>query len=354
MGGSIIGDALMAVYVHHEKLRKFSNEVLIKVGVPKEYAEVVTDQLVLANLRGVDSHGIIRLPLYVKGIVRGEINPSPMIKVLKDGGPYALIDGDNGVGQPVALKATELAIKKAKDFGVSAVGIKNLKHIGMLGYYTMKIAENNMLGVVTANASPNIAPLGCKKPITGTNPIAIGFPVRGRPPIILDMAMSVVARGKILVAAHKGEKIPEGWAMNKEGVITTDPKEAIEGILLPFGGYKGFGLALVVDILCGIVLGGGYSLKMSRGMFYSQGGVFIGVIDINSFRPYEEYLEEIAEYVDLIKSTPTAEGFEVLMPGEPEHRTYLNRVASGIPVDEETFKELKELSIKYGVELPAN
>ncbi|MEM4685534.1 MAG: Ldh family oxidoreductase [Sulfolobales archaeon] len=341
----------MVVRINHEVLRKFSNEVLIKVGMPKDYAEVVTDQLILANLRGVDSHGIVRLPLYVKGMLQGEINPNPMIKVVRDRGPYALIDGDNGIGQPVALRATELAIKKAKDFGISVVGIKNLKHIGMLAYYVMKIVENDMMGIVAANASPNIAPLGCKKPITGTNPIAIGFPIRGGPPIILDMAMSVVARGKILVAAHKGEKIPEGWAMNKEGVMTTNPKEALEGILLPFGGYKGFGLALVVDILCGIVLGGGYSLKMKRG-FYSQGGVFIEAVDINSFRPYEEYLKEIREYVEVVKSTPTAEGFEVLMPGEPEHRTYLSRVREGIPIDDETLKELKELSVKYGVELP--
>ncbi|MEM2444337.1 MAG: Ldh family oxidoreductase [Sulfolobales archaeon] len=340
--------------IPHEKLRKFSNEVLIKVGVPKEYAEVVTDQLILANLRGVDSHGIIRLPFYVSGIVRGEINPNPVIKVVKDGGPYALLDGDNGIGQPVALKATELAIKKAKEFGISSIGIKNLKHIGMLAYYVIKIVENDMIGFASANASPNIAPLGCKKPVTGTNPIAIGFPTKDKPSIILDMAMSVVARGKILVAAHKGEKIPEGWAMNKEGLMTTDPKEAIDGILLPFGGYKGFGLALVVDILCGIVLGGGYSLKMRRGMFYSQGGVFIGAIDINSFRPYEEYLNEITEYINVVKSTPTAPGHEVLMPGEPEHRIYLSRVEKGIPVDEETLKELKDLSVKYGVEFPTN
>ncbi|MCS7108529.1 MAG: Ldh family oxidoreductase [Sulfolobales archaeon] len=344
----------MTFIIPQEKLRQFSNEVLIKVGVPKGHAEVVTDQLVLANLRGVDSHGIIRLPFYVSGIVRGEINPNPNVKVVKDGGPYALIDGDNGIGQPVALKATEIAVGKAKGFGVSFVGIKNLKHIGMLGYYVMKIVDNGMVGFVSANASPNIAPLGCKKPITGTNPIAIGFPTKDRPPIILDMAMSVVARGKILVAAHKGEKIPEGWAMNKEGLMTTDPKEAIEGILLPFGGYKGFGLAVAVDILCGVVLGGGYSLKMRRGMFYSQGGVFIGAVDINSFRPYNEYIEEITEYINLVKSTPTAPGFEVLMPGEPEHRTYLNRVERGIPLDDETLKELKELSIKYGVEFPTN
>lgn len=344
----------MVVHIHHERLRKFSNDVLSKVGVPKDYAEVVTDQLILANLRGVDSHGIVRLPFYVRGIIQGEINPNPTIRIVRNGGPYALIDGDNGIGQPVALKATELAIKKAKDFGISVVGIKNLKHIGMLAYYVIEIVENGMIGLVSANASPNIAPLGCKKPITGTNPIAIGFPTKDGPPIILDMAMSVVARGKILVAAHRGERIPEGWAMNKEGVMTTDPKEALEGILLPFGGYKGFGLAVVVDILCGIVLGGGYSLKMRRGMFYSQGGVFIGVVNINSFRPYEDYLKEITEYVNTIKSTPTVEGFEVLMPGEPEYRTYLKRVETGIPIDEETLKELRELSTSYGVEFPIN
>lgn len=340
----------MVVYVGHSDLIKFSSEVLNKVGVPKEYADIVADQLVLANLRGVDSHGVIRLPLYVNGILSGDINPNPKIKVISDGGSYIYIDGDNGVGQVVALRATELAIERARKYGVCVIGIKNLKHIGMLAYYTLRIVNNGMVGVVAANASPNIAPLGCKKPITGTNPLSIGFPRKYEPPILLDMAMSVVARGKILVAAHKGEKIPEGWAMNKEGRITTDPKEAIEGILLPFGGYKGFGLAVSIDILCGIVLGGGYSLKMRRG-FYSQGGVFIQAINVGMFRSYEEYLNEIEEYVKEVKSTPTAEGFEVLLPGEPEYRTYLKRIKEGIPLDDETFKELKELSVKYGVEL---
>jgi LDH2 family malate/lactate/ureidoglycolate dehydrogenase len=339
------------IRVSHEVLSKFSTEVLTKVGVPREYAEVVSDQLILANLRGVDSHGIIRLPVYVRGILEGDINPNPKIKILKEGTSYLLVDGDNGIGQVVALKTTELVIKKARESGVCVAGIRNLKHIGMLAYYVLKIVDNGMVGLVTANASPNIAPLGCKKPITGTNPLAIGFPVSGRPPIILDMAMSVVARGKILVAAHKGERIPEGWAMNKEGRMTTDPKEAIEGILLPFGGYKGFGLAVAIDILCGIVLGGGYSLKMRRS-FYSQGGVVIGAVDVGVFRPYNEYLMEIEEYIKEVKATPTADGSEVLLPGEPEYRNYLDRVKNGIPIDDETLKELKELSIKYGVDLP--
>jgi len=338
----------MSVIVSANELYRFTRDALVKVGVPEGYAAIVADQLVTANLRGVDSHGVIRLPYYVKGIVSGEINPKPQIRVVSEGPSYALIDGDNGIGQVVALKSTDIAISKARDSGVGVVGVRNLKHIGMLAYYVMRIIDNGMVGVVLANASPNIAPLGCKQPITGTNPLAIGFPVREGPPIILDMAMSAVARGKILVAAKKGIKIPEGWAMNKEGRVTTDPNEAIDGILLPFGGYKGFGLALAIDIICGIVLGGGYSLKMRRG-WYSQGGVLITAMKVDIFRPYDEYLNEIREYVERVKSTPTAEGVEILMPGEPEFREYMRRVEKGIPIDEDTFKDLNNLARELGI-----
>lgn len=340
----------MVIRIHPEKLRTFAREVLVKVGMPGDYAEIVADHLVLANLRGVDSHGIIRLPLYVNGILQGEINPRPAIKVIKEKGSCALIDGDRGLGIIAVSKATELAIKKAREYGASIVGARNIWHSGMLAYYVLKIVENGMVGFVCANAAPRMAPLGCKRAILGTNPLAIGFPVKGKPPIILDMATSAVAYGKILVAARKGEKIPEGWAMNKEGFVTTDPKEALQGILLPFGGYKGFGIALAIDVICGIVLGGGYGLKLVNRL-YSQGGVFVGAVDINSFRSYEEYLSEMAEYVDVIKSTPTAPGFEVLLPGEPEHREYVDRIEKGIPLDDETLNELMKLSEKYGVKL---
>ncbi|MEM4970691.1 MAG: Ldh family oxidoreductase [Sulfolobales archaeon] len=342
----------MAVYVGADELYRFALNALTRAGVSGEHASIVADHLVRANLRGVDSHGIIRLPYYVDGILRGEINPRPMIKVVAEGSSYALIDGDHGLGQVVALKATEIAIDKARSSGIAFVGARNLSHVGMLAYYVERIASNGLVGIASANAAPNIAPLGCKQPITGTNPLAIGFPTRSRPPVILDMAMSAAARGKILVAARKGEKIPEGWAMNREGRITTDPREALEGILLPFGGYKGFGLALAIDILCGIVLGAGYSLKLKRGWF-SQGGFSIMAIKIDIFRPYNEYLEEIEEYIERVKSTPTVEGFEALIPGEPEYRAYRERIERGIPLDEETFKDLQDLANKLGIEPPS-
>jgi len=341
----------LVVYVKADDLRKFAHEVLVKVGVPDEYAKIVADHLVLAELRGISSHGIMRLPLYVEGIMKGEINPKPQIKIIREGMVHALIDGDNGIGQVVAFKATNIAISKAKKIGIGIAGARNLRHVGMLAYYIMKIIENEMIGVAMANASPTVAPLGCKRPITGTNPLAIGFPVRDKPPIILDMATSIVARGKILAAIKKGEKIPEGWAMNKEGKITTDPKEAAEGILLPFGGYKGFGLALIIDIISGIMTGGNYSLKMRRG-WYTQGGFFVAAIRIDIFRPYDEYLREIKEYIERVKATPTVKGVEVLLPGEPEFRTYIKRLESGLPIDEEIFNELKNLANKFNVPIP--
>jgi LDH2 family malate/lactate/ureidoglycolate dehydrogenase len=174
----------------------------------------------------------------------------------------------------------------------------------MLANYVLSIVKENVIGIAMANASPNIGLPGFKKPVVGTNPIAIGFPTNSTP-ILLDMALSVVAKGKILLAAERGEKIPRGWALNKEGEETTDPLEAIEGMLLPIGGYKGFGLATAVDILCGIVLGRGYGLNIERS-WYSQGGFLAIAIRVDLMRSYEEYLKDIKEYIENVKETPTS------------------------------------------------
>ncbi len=342
----------MVVLVGADDLRGFAREVLMKVCVPQTHADMIVDHLVLANLRGVDSHGIMRLPYYVKGIEDGLINPNPNVKVVVDGDAYALLDGDNGLGQVAATKATDTAIVKASENGIGLVGVRNLRHAGMLAYYVLRILESKMVGVAIANASPNMAPLGCKKPVVGTNPLAVGFPVEGGPPVLLDMATSFAAKGKILLAAKKGEKIPEGWAADKHGRVTTDPRKAMEGTLLPIGSHKGFGLAIVIDAVCGVVFGGEYGLKIKRGRWFSQGGFLVLALKIDAFRPYNDYLKEMREYVSAIKSAPTTEGTEILLPGEPEARVFQERSRKGIPLDEDVFRGLSELSKKFGVNPP--
>jgi len=323
------------------------------VGTPEEYAYIVADHLVLASLRGVDSHGIIRLPNYIKGIMGGYINPRPQIKVVKDSPWLTVIDGDRGIGHVVTAKGVEAAIRKASDLGVGVTGVRNVRHVGMLAYYVLKIVGSDMIGFAAVNASPAIGLPGFKEPVTGNNPIAVGFPVKGGEPIVLDMALSVVARGKIMVALKRGERIPEDWALSRDGKPTTDPREAYEGILLPVGGYKGLGLAIAIDILCGILVGGGkYSLKVRRAWWFDQGGVLVAALKLDNFLTRDEYFDMVNEYIRTLKSMPTSEGVEIMLPGEPELRTFNERLRNGIPIDDEVFKELNSLAEVLGIRPP--
>ncbi len=341
----------MTVHFSPTELERFGKALLIKLGFPTQHSEIISQSLVLANLRGVDSHGVVRLAYYSDGVEKGSINPKPNIKIVKENQYFTLIDGDNTLGYVPATLATEKAILKAKEYGIGISGVRNLKHSGMLAKYVMQAVEEKMFALAIANASPNIALPGFKKPVVGTNPLAIGFPVDGSTPIILDMAMSVVARGKLLVASKKGAPIPKGWALNENGEETTDANEAIKGMLLPIGGYKGFGLAIVIDILCGIVLGGGYGLKIQRSWF-SQGGFLILVSKLDIARPYEEYLNDIKEYIREMKSTPVSEGTRILFPNEIEEELTCKRMKEGIPLDDETVSELIKLAKKYDVAEP--
>ena len=339
--------------ISHNELIRFGVEVLSRYGVNRTDAKIIVENLVLANLRGKDSHGIIRLYYYIEDMKRNYINPRPKIKMIKERKHYALIDGDNGFGQVVALRATELAIEKAKENDIALVAAKNLSHVGILAYYIMRIINNAMAGFATANTDPAIAPPCARVAALGTNPIAIGVPTEGAlPPIILDMALSVVSGGRILLAARRGEKIPLGWAIDSQGRPTNDPREALKGALLPMGGHKGYGLALMIDILCGIVIGGGYSLKIRPG-WSSQGGFLVSALKIDSFRNSEEYYTEINEYVKRIKTLPLVEGCkEVFIPGEQSFKVMQERLKKGIPLDEDTWSMLSKLAQEAGVEMP--
>ncbi|MGQ9781479.1 MAG: Ldh family oxidoreductase [Nitrososphaeria archaeon] len=340
--------------VRSEDLLRFCIEVFSKVGVPRKDAEVVSEHLVTANLRGVDSHGaFVRVPHYVSAVQKGVINPRPKTNFIKNSPSLALVDGDNGFGPVVAMKAAELAIKKAKRTGIGLVGARNMSHVGMLARYTLRIVEENMIGMAATNSSPIVVPWGGTKPVFGTNPFTIGFPVNRSLSIIVDMATSVVAAGKIAVYASKGERIPEGWAFDKDGKLTTDPKAFLDkGMLLPFGGYKGYGLCLSVEVFAGLLTGSAFSSHIARG-WATQGGFLVEAININSFRPYSEYSSDILELIQIIKSTPPAEGFnEVLLPGEPERREYEKRASQGIPVYQDSWENLTKVSQELGVDMP--
>lgn len=343
----------MAEYVKvlPDDLRKFTATCFMRYGVPPDDAELIADHLVLANLRGVDSHGVIRIPYYTEGVRKGLVKGKAEVRVINETETTALIDGGNYLGIPVATKATEIAISKAKSAGLAAVGARNLGHVGMLAYYTLRIAKNGLIGLVTVNAPARVAPWGGAQAMFGTNPISFAFPT-SKKPVVVDMATSAIAAFKIRLAALKGEKIPEGIALTKDGRPTTDPKEAYDGILLPFGTYKGYAISLVVEILSAVLTGG----ILSKYVFNhpsTQGGFFVLTINPSRFREYDEYLRDIDALVNLIKACPPAQGFnEVLVPGEPEDRNYEERIRNGVPIDTSTWKLLVDVSKELGVELP--
>ncbi|KPK22992.1 MAG: hypothetical protein AMJ70_04550 [Dehalococcoidia bacterium SG8_51_3] len=328
----------------------FCVECFEKYGVPRGDAENIADNLVLANLRGVDSHGIIRIPYYIEGISKGFVQRSSDIQVVEESSSITLLDGGNGLGIPVATKATDLAIDKAKSTGVGVVGARNLGHVGMLAYYLKKAVGNGFIGFACVNAPAVMIPWGGRENMFGTNPMGIGFPMDGGNSIILDMATSGIARFKITVAARRGKEIPTGVALDKEGKPTTDAKEALDGFLLPFGGYKGYGLVMAVEVLSSVLLGALQSKYIEKHAS-TQGGFFITVIDIRRFRDYEEYKKDILHLIGNVKSCPLAEGFaEVLIPGEIEDREAEKRLRDGIPIEDATWQDLiklaKELDIK--------
>jgi len=333
-----------------KEAQDFCVECFLKLGVPKHDAENIADHLALANLRGVDSHGIMRVPYYAEGIRKGLVQPKGKIRVVEESPSITLLDGGNGLGIPVATKATNLAIDKAKSTGVGVVGVRNLGHVGMLAYYIKRVVGHGFIGFTCVNAPAVMAPWGGSERIFGTNPMCIGFPMDDGRSIILDMATSVMAHFKIKVAGLKGEKIPEGVALDRQGRPTTDAKEAFEGVLLPFGGYKGYGLVLAVEILTSALLGALQS-KYIELHPSTQGGFFISVLDVGKFRNYDDYEKDILRLVSAVKSCPLADGIkEIFMPGEIEEREAEKRLRSGVLVDAATWKELTSLAKELNVE----
>jgi len=339
-----------------EKLQQFCSELFEKVGVPKEKAEIVADSLVQADLRGVDSHGIVRTAIYLERIEKNMINPFAEIVVEKESEATVLVNGNNNIGSVIGTKALTIAMKKAKEQGAAIVGVRGSNHFGTGAYYLLKAIEQDMILLVVSNASQTMPPTGGVRPFIGTNPLSVGAPANKYPPFILDMATSVVARGKIIVAAQKGESIPLGWAIDKDGNPTTDANAALDGSVLPVGGPKGYGISMFIDILAGVLTGAGYG-KYVNNMYENweevqNVGHFFIAIDINRFIPIELFKERMDRYISEIKAEPKAEGIEeILIPGEIEHRLVQKRKEEGIELPLKVAKELYEIGMRYQVDL---
>lgn len=332
-----------------ESLNKVVIEVLTRVGVSKSDAAIILDTILFANRRGVPSHGVGRLPLYVHKIAAGHYNPKNEIDILADNAAYALLDAKNGFGQVVAYKATKMAIEKARKYGVAVVGVRNSNNFGTAGYFGDMAAREGCAAMVYANAAPAIAPTGGNKTIFGTNPLCYAFPgVDSYDPILLDMATAIVARGKIRLAAKNGEKIPMDWAIGPDGKPTDDPNVALKGSLLPIGGYKGYGLSMFVDIFAGMLTGSRYAgevKNLSNINEDSGNGHFFVVIDLDKFMTPEEKRERIAHFYESVKAC--GEEGKIFMPGEIEYNK-LRTAKTAVQISSKQFEEVNAVAEEVG------
>lgn len=338
-----------------KKLEDFTAILFEKAGVPAADARRVAESLVQADLRGVDSHGVVRTDIYLRRLEAGMININGKMNVKSDG-PVTLLDGQNHFGAVVGNKAVELALEATRRHGNAVVGVKGSNHFGTCAYYLLKAIQQDIIMIVLSNASQTMPPTGGIRPFLGTNPLSIGIPAGKHIPFILDMATSLVARGKIIVAAQKGESIPEGWAIDKDGNPTTDAQMALEGSVLPLGGAKGYAISMFIDILCGVLTGAGFG-KYVNNMYDNwketqNVGHFFIAFDISKFMPVDQFKARVDQYFDEIKAEPTAPGTnEILIPGELEYRCTQERMRTGIELPSGVEQELRNWGERYKVDL---
>jgi len=328
---------------------------LQKVGVPDDQAAIIAQAVVEADLRGIESHGVLRLPAYIRRVQAGTMTAMTSLKIRRERGAALLLDARHGFGQVAGVRAMEEAINRAAQYGVGLVAVRNAGHFGIAAYYAMMALPHKMIGVVSANASPSMAAWGGTIPLLGTNPICVAIPTGGDVDIVLDMASSVVARGKIRLAAAKGDKIPLGWALDAQGLPTDDPAAAMKGTLLPIGGPKGYGLALVVDILAGVLTGaefGPYVAATDDLNHKVSAGFVVQAIDIAAFTEPAIFEEDIQSLMTTIRNSPRAAGVErIYLPGEIEWLKKQARLTSGIPVPDSLRQALEQLAEELGVHL---
>lgn len=342
-----------SVLVDAEKLEQFLRDLFYKAGMNQDDATFQAYALVQTDLWGIGSHGTLRAPIYLKRIGNGAIKVNPDIRRLRGGPAFEIWDGDDGAGFIVARRTMQRAIELAGQYGIGAVGTIRSNHFGAAGLYARMATDAGMIGIVMTNVVPNIVALGGSKPITGNNPIAFGIPTAGEFPFVLDISMSNVAGGKLLLASKMGQKIPLDWATDSQGRPTDDPDIGFKGFLLPLGGHKGLGLSYVVDILAGLITGGAFQYGM-KGMYKypddpSLTGHFMIVIDPAAVINPEEMQSRMRSYYETIKASPMwdAEG-EMMLPGELEYRTEQGLRAQGIPLPEDLIAELNGLAANLG------
>ncbi len=349
-----------------EALRDFSTRVFLRFGVPKSDAMQAAEVLACADLRGIDSHGVARLHSYFDMLSLGRINPKPEIKVVRSTLSTATVDGDNGLGLVVGPHSNRIAMDMAEKAGSGWVSVRNTNHFGIAGFYVLKALERDLIGWAMTNSTKLVAPLWGAERMLGTNPISIAFPGKEEPPIVIDLATSAAAYGKIEIARRRREKIPEGWSIDRDGHATTNPDDMVDGgALLPLGsdrergGHKGYALAIMVDILCAALSGANWGpftppfalrQEIPKRSVGKGIGHFFGAMRIDGFMDCDSFKRQIDDYVRVFRATKPAPGTNgPLIPGDPEREMEQHRREKGVPLVLPVVDELRDISQKTGI-----
>ena len=352
----------------HNSLRQFAKGIFLKMGCPPDQATLAAQVLIDADLKGIDSHGIARLPGYVRLWEKQRINATPNIQVVHESPSTAVIDGDAGLGLVVAPEAMKLAIRKAETAGTGWVSVRNSNHFGIAGYHALMAVDQDMIGMAMTNASPLVAPTYSAERLLGTNPIAVAIPAGQQPPFVADFATTTAANGKLEIMKRKGQPIPIGWAQDKFGQPSSDPT-CVEngGALVPLGGtrelgsHKGYCLGSIVDIFSAVFSGANYGPWAPPFVSYLEPvsdpvgkglGHFLGAMRIDAFRPAREFKTEMDRWITRFRDSEAAGREPVLIPGDPERETLKIRIKEGIPLLPPVVNQLKELAEKFKLEMP--
>jgi LDH2 family malate/lactate/ureidoglycolate dehydrogenase len=353
-------------------LRTFCAEALEKLGVPHRDASIVANVLVEADLRGIDSHGVARMSRYVSGIQQGMMKPKANPRVVHETPCTATIDGDAGLGQPVSHKAMQLAISKAREHSIGFVAVRNSNHYGIAGYYAMMATAEDMIGICTTNTEVIVVPTFARNAMLGTNPIAIAVPAGKERPFVLDMSTSTVTRGKLEVYARLDKPIPLNWATDEKGIATEDPARVLNNIinrtgggLLPLGGaleesggHKGYGLALAVEIFSALLPGALYANrvypKTQDGKPLPSGiGHFFGAMQIDAFRPKDEFKRDMDDLIHRLKNAPRTNGAtRIFIHGEKEFEEAEKLAKLGVPLNKKVVEDLRSIAKQLGMRSP--
>ncbi|MBO6041493.1 MAG: Ldh family oxidoreductase [Oscillospiraceae bacterium] len=339
--------------VFPDPLEDLCSRLMMAENVPEDEARIIGQHLVEAECFGLSSHGVSRTAIYVKRLHEGVVNPKWSYKALQEYPAAIQWDACNSMGMVTGVRAMERCIEKAREAGSCVIAANHSNHFGMAGHYAAMAAREGMIGFCISNAPPNIAPWGSHKAYVGTNPISIAAPRRGEP-MLLDIAPSVVAMGKVILAAKLGQSIPEGWAQTADGRPTTDPNEGQKGTVLPIGGHKGYGLSLFVDVVSGILSGaqfGPYLNNMWNDFVNPQDvGHFFAAIDISKFVGLDVFVEKIEKMAADIKALPKNPGVEeIFLPGEIEERKKAKAEKEGLVLSDVVYNELCDLAATYGI-----